>query len=538
MREQNTNKVSRWGSWLPTVSGVGGAALVVALLTLLSRISGLIRVRIFASEFGAGEVLDMYYAGFRIPDFLMGVLIVGTLSIAALPVISQALKKSEAEANKLVSVLLNYTFLGMLVVCAVVALAAPWFVRLVVPGFTDVQLVQVVLLTRVILVAQIFLALANVMSATLNSVKRFFWAGFSPVLYNAGLIVGAVWLYPRFGIVGLGYGVLLGAVVHSTAQLIDFYRAGFSVNPSAWTFGTLRGVGKLYLPRLFTLDLSQVILIVASVVGSHLAAGSISVFTLGFDIQAMPVGVFAFAVATASFPYFAEHYSSADASAFMRLLRESIVRILFYMTPVAIALLLLRAQAVRILYGAGQFGWDDTRATFEVLGVLAFSLVGQSLVPLFSRALLARHKTWTPVLVNLLSMGITIVAGYVLSGAHGINGVAAAYVIGVSVNAAVLYVLVRNSLLETAGVEVAVHAEEGNTLQLMGKVIVASAGFAIALYGGLYAAALIVNTHTWLGLVLQTVIASVCGGLVYLVIGATTGLPDARALVGKVFKRA
>lgn len=513
------------------------AAAIVALLTLLSRISGLVRVRVYASTFGAGTVLDSYYAAFRIPDLLMGVLIVGTLSIAALPVITHAWKQGEAEAERLVAALLNYTFVGMASLCALLIVLAPWIVPLIVPGFSGAQLGEVIVLTRLVLFAQVFLALANVMTAALNARKRFFWAGFAPVVYNGGLIAGAVWFYPRAGILGLGYGVVVGALLHFTIQVIDFYRAGFRFSLAHWSAAGLARIRQLYLPRLFTIDLSQVVLLLASLIGSRLAAGSISVFSLGFDIQAMPVGVFAFAVATAAFPFLAEHAAAADEAGFARLLRESVVRILFYMMPVAVALLLMRAQAVRILYGAGQFGWEDTIATFEVLGVLAFSLAGQSLMPLFSRALLARHKTWTPVGANIISMILTVMVGYWLAPSHGITGVAAAYVLGVTFNAGLLYVLLRSALAETVAGEEALRQEEQVLAALVGKVIVASACFGVALYGGLYAGALVVNTHTWLGLVLQSLIASACGGLVYLLVSVVSGLPDARYLMIKMFRR-
>lgn len=518
-------------------TGVATAAAIVALLSLLSRLSGLIRVRVFASAFGAGETLDSYYAAFRIPDLLMGILIVGTLSIAALPVITQAWKRTEAEGERLVAALLNYTFAGMGLICLLLIVCAPQVVSWIVPGYTGEQLAMVVGLTRLILAAQVVLAATNVMYTALNARKRFFWAGLAPILYNVGLIAGVLWLYPLYGMYGLGYGVLLGAGLHFLVQLFDFYRAGFRIRPLVWSAPGLVQIVRLYVPRLFTVDLSQIVLLLASLIGSRLAAGSISVFSLGFDIQAMPVGVFAFAVATAAFPYLAEYFGAADEAGFARLVRESVVRVLFYMTPVAVALLLMRAQAVRILYGAGQFGWEDTIATFEVLGVLAFSLAGQSLMPLFSRALLARHKTWTPVAANIVSMILTVMVGYWLAPMHGIVGVAAAYVIGVTFNAGLLYVLLRSSLAETTVGEQVLHQEEAVLAGLVSRIIIASACFGVALYGGLYAGALIVNTHTWLGLVLQSLIASVCGGLVYLLVSAVSGLPDAKYLLGKLLPK-
>ncbi len=514
-----------------TINTVGYSAFVIAVLTLASRFVGLLRIRIFASHFGAGQVLDTYYAAFRIPDFLMGIVIVGTLSIAALPIISEYAVKGGAEARRLTANLLNFTFLGMAILCGLAALFAPWLVKLVAPGFSGVQALQVILLTRIILSAQIILAISNVLTTSLNATKRFFWAGVAPIMYNLGLIAGVVWFYPKYGLVGLGFGVVVGAVLHLLSQLIDWWGAGFRFMPVLRLDAGMRAILKLYIPRLFTLDLSQISLLLASFFGSLLATGSIAVYSLGFDIQAMPVGVFAIAVATASFPYLSDHFAKKDIESFVRLLRESMVRILFYMLPITVILLLLRAHIVRILYGAGQFSWDNTRATFGVLGVLAFSMVGQSLVPLFSRALLARHNTWAPVVSNILSIIVTICTAALLVPKHGIEGVAWGYAVGMTFNALLSYAWLRTDLMMQPDTEHVLAGEEHILTRQVGYILFSVLLFAVTTYGVLYLIAPLLNTHTWVGLVLQTGISVGAGGLVYVLVGHTLNLPDAKVFV-------
>lgn len=510
--------------------GVGMASALIAALTLLSRLIGLVRVRIFASTFGAGQVLDTYYAAFRIPDFLMGVLIVGTLSIAALPVLSQYLLESEDKARRLIANLLNWTALCMALLCGLAALAAPWLVRVVVPGFSGEQLQDTITLTRVILAAEVLLSVGNVTATALNALKKFFWAGFAPITYNLGLIAGVVWFYPRYGIAGLGYGVLLGAFVHVATQLFDLFGSGFYFQRVFSLDAGMRAICRLYVPRLLTLDLSQVSLLLASIFGSFLASGSIAVFSLGFDLQAVPVGVFAFAIATATFPHLSEHYASKNLPAFIQLLRQSVVRILFFMLPITVWLLLLRAHAVRILYGAGQFGWDDTRATFGILGVLAFSLLGQSLVPLFSRALLARHNTWAPVIANLVSIAINVAVSLLLVPRLGVAGVAAGYAVAVSVNAALLYFFLR-PLLARADSAATLSSQERLFLLEAWKIVFATGALAVATYGVLYAVEPLLDTRTWIGLAAQSGAAVLAGSFAYAVFGAAVKLSDAVAFL-------
>jgi putative peptidoglycan lipid II flippase len=119
----------------------------------------------------------------------------------------------------------------MLVVCVLVGVAAPWLVHVIVPGFSAESARNVVVLTRLILCAQVLLSVGNVAATGLNAAKRFFWAGFAPITYNLGLIAGVVWFFPRFGLPGLGYGVIVGAVAHVCVQLIDLWRAGYGFRP-------------------------------------------------------------------------------------------------------------------------------------------------------------------------------------------------------------------------------------------------------------------------------------------------------------------
>lgn len=529
MNESGQNTVPRLEQTLAQ------AALLLAFLTLVSRVVGLLRVRIFTSYFGAGEILDTYYAAFRIPDFLMGLFIVGTLSVAALPVIAEYFVRKPDRAPRMVANLINITSLCMLVLCGLVGLGAPYLVSLIVPGFSPAQQQDVVMLTRLILAAQVLLSIANLTTTALNAAKRFLWAGIGPIFYNLGLIAGVVWLYPVYGLAGLGYGVILGAVLNLACQLPELYSIGLQWRPVlSLREPGFRDVLRLYVPRLLTIDLSQVSMLLAAIFGSYLAAGSISVFHLAFDLQAVPVGVFAFAAAVSAFPHLAELHARANIRGYVSTLSETVLRVLFYMTPIAVLLLLLRAHLVRILYGAGQFSWEDTQATLAVLGVFAFSLIGQSLVPVFSRALLARKQTLTPVLGNVFGVVVSLLVSWWLVGGYGIIGVVAGYTVGVTFNALLLYGWLRRDLARSPEGLAAIVAEEQRAAGWLWHLLVAVFALACVAYSVLYVVASRVDTHTWLGLVIQAASASVLGGLVFLGFAYVAGLAEARMLVSGV----
>lgn len=509
------------------------AALLLAFLTLVSRVVGLLRVRIFTSHFGAGQILDTYYAAFRIPDFLMGLFIVGTLSVAALPVVAGYMVQKPGQASKMVANLINITSLFMLGLCSLVALLVPYLVKLIVPGFSEAQQHDVVVLTRLILVAEVLLSIANLTTTALNAAKRFFWAGIGPIFYNLGLIAGVVWLYPLYGLSGLGYGVILGALLNLLCQLPELYSVGLVWRPICNIRDSgFREVLRLYLPRLLTIDLSQVSMLLAAIFGSFLAAGSISVFHLAFDLQAVPVGVFAFAAAVSAFPHLAEQHARNNLQGYVDTLSETVLRVLFYMAPIAVLLLLLRAHLVRILYGTGQFSWADTQATLAVLGVFAFSLIGQSLVPVFSRALLARKQTLTPVLGNVLGVVVSLLVSWWLVSGYGIIGVVIGYTVGVTLNALLLYVWLRLNLVQTPEGMLAITLAEERAIGWLWQLFVAVFALACVAYSTLYIVGDKVNTHTWLGLVIQAGGAVLLSGLVFLSFSYYSGMQEARVLVG------
>ena len=423
------------------------ATIIVGVLTLVSRLVGLVRDRLFASHFGAGDTLDAYYAAFRIPDLIFNLLVLGTLSVAFIPVFTSLLIKDRDRAIKNANTVLNFSFSCMAVFCLVLLVFSKPLTRALVPGFSGEKFANTLLLTRIFLLSPIIFTISNVFSSVLNASKRFFMVGFAPVLYNLGIIFGLLVLYPKFGILGLGLGVLLGALLHMLSQIPEILSLGFYWRPVLdLRDEAVRKIGKLFLPRIIGVDNSQVSLLIGSIVGSVLASGSIAVFTLANNLQAVPVGIFAISSAVAIFPVLSEQFAKQEYDNFLKSFRETIIQILFYIIPISILLLLLRAHVVRLAFGAGKFDWNDTRATFQVLGIFSVSLFTQSLSPLFSRAFYAQHNTKTPVFINLGAMALNAFLAYYLGLRLGVSGVAWGFTISSILNALALFIALRHTL--------------------------------------------------------------------------------------------
>ena len=213
--------VKRWFSFIgQEIRGLHEAAYLLAIFAMLSLILALVRDKLLAFTFGAGQSLDIYYAAFRIPDLIFAT--VGSLVSASilLPYFIEQFESSKQKGQTFSDGIFTVFFGTMVVVSAVVFFIAPWLVPKVIPGFAhDPALGQLILSVRIMLLSPFFLGLSNLYSSLTQMHHRFLVYALSPVVYNAGIIVGLVFGYPILGVPGLAIGVAIGAFLHMGVQV-------------------------------------------------------------------------------------------------------------------------------------------------------------------------------------------------------------------------------------------------------------------------------------------------------------------------------
>jgi putative peptidoglycan lipid II flippase len=429
-------------------SSVASAAFVIAIAGILSRVLGLLRDRILASHFGAGDTLDIYYAAFRVPDLVYNLLILGALSAAFIPVFTGLIAKNEEkEAWELVNVFLTTALIFLFFVAGVFALFAPQLMRLITPGFSAEKLQDVAALTRIMFLSPIFLGISGIFGGILNSFKRFLIYSLAPIMYNLGIIFGAVFLVKPFGIAGLAWGVVIGAFLHMALQFPNVKMVGLKYFPHLnFKNKNLRKVITLMIPRTLGLAVTQINLLVVTIIASTLAAGSLSIFNFANNLQSFPMGIFAIPFALAVFPILSHHAARDERDIFIHNFSKTFRQILFFIIPASILILVLRAQIVRIVLGAGKFNWDDTILTFQALGIFAVSLFAQSTIPLLARAFYALHNTRVPFLAGIGGEAMNLGAALILSRYYGILGLVWAFSLSSIVEMFLLIFILRNKL--------------------------------------------------------------------------------------------
>lgn len=435
----------------PTES-ITAAAFIISAAAIASRLLGLFRDRILASRFGAGDTLDMYYAAFRVPDLVYNLLVLGALSAAFIPVFT-SLHSTEKNENawKLASGILNLQTVAVFLISGIFAVFAPWILHIITPGFSDDKIAVTAMFSRIMFLSPVLLGISAVFGGILVSFKKFLIYSLAPIFYNIGIIIGALFFVPMMGITGLAWGVVLGAGLHMLVQYPAVKFSGFHYLPMSFSVlkdRHIRKVIRLMIPRALGIAVNQVNLLIITIFASTLAAGSITIFTFANNIQATPVSLFGSSFAIAVFPLLSAYAAKNLKSDFLKDFSKILRRILFFIIPLTAVLIILRAQIVRVILGAGKFDWEDTVFTFQVLGLLSLSLFAQALMPLLTRSFYALHNTKTPFYIALVSEAINILLVIFLIRPYGVYGLAIAFSAASVVNMALLSLFLRRYFKE------------------------------------------------------------------------------------------
>lgn len=446
-----------------SIDSVTAAAFLVGASSLVSRLLGVVRDRILASSFGAGDTLDIYYAAFRIPDLIFNLLVLGALSAGFIPAFTNLIaasakvrqpakqpKKDDSDndyraAWKLTNNVLNLLGLTMVILMALGMIFAPGIMKLVTPGFSGEKLASTVALTRIMFLSPLLLGLSSVLGGVLQSMKRFLIYSLSPIFYNLGIIFGAYFLVPRFGVWGLAWGVVLGSFLHAIVQLPTMRHLGWRYQfIFDWRDKGVRLILRMMTARTLALAINQINLVVVTIMASMLVSGSLTIFNLANNLQSFAVGIFGISFAIAVFP--ALSATAFNKEKLVKRLASTTRQILFFIIPSTVVILLLKAEIVRVILGSGRFDWEATVLTMNSLSFFAISFFAQALIPLFTRVFYARHDSKTPFYIGLASAGVNIVLSWWLGHLWGVAGLALAFSLSSILNFILLVVALKIEL--------------------------------------------------------------------------------------------
>jgi putative peptidoglycan lipid II flippase len=387
---------------------------VVGAMTLLSRVTGLVRDVVYAHLFGANEFMDAFLMAFRIPNFLRRITGEGAFSQAFVPVVAEYRLKGDVEATRrLVAGANGRLGLILLVITAVGVIGAPVVIVLFAPGFgfDSPRHDLAVGMLRWTFPYIFFISLTALGAGVLNAFGKFGTAAFNPVLLNLVMILFAAFLAPHFASPGLvlAVGVFVAGIVQLVAQFRGLARLGLLSWPD-WRSQEegVRRVTRLMIPGIFGSSVAQISLLIGSWVASFLMTGSISWMYFADRLVEFPMGVFSIALATVILPGLSAHHVEKSPARFSGTLDWAMRLTMLVTVPATLGLVLLAGPLTATIYGHGHFVARDVLMGGYALMGASFGLLGYSLVKVLAPGYYARQDTRTPVRIGLVALAVTM----------------------------------------------------------------------------------------------------------------------------------
>lgn len=432
------------------------SASVVSLLTLASRVTGLVREQLVAAVFGASAATDAFNVAFRLPNLFRRLFAEGAFSQAFVPVLA-ATRATDGDAltRALIDAVATLLAWTLLAVCVAGVLAAPVLVWVIGAGLQ--RLDTAVLLTRVMFPYIGCMSLVALAAGILNTWGRFVVPAVTPVLLNL-CVIAAAWLgapaFERAGwdpIVALALGVMAGGVLQLLVQVPALMRLGMlprlSIVPrriaAAWRHPGVRRVLRQMAPALLGVSVAQVSLVINTQIASHVGVGAVSWLTYADRLMEFPTALLGVALGVVLLPRLAAVRAGGDAEAYSGLLDWGLRLVVMLALPCAIALLVFAQPLIAVLFHYGAFQARDVQMTVLALHGYGIGLLGLIAVKILAPGFYAREDVKTPMRVAVLALVLTQAMNLVLVPWLGHAGLALSIGLAALVNAMLLLVLLR-----------------------------------------------------------------------------------------------
>lgn len=390
--------------------GLLRSSAVVATMTLLSRVLGLTRDIVLAGFMGASANADAFFVAFKIPNFLRRLFAEGAFAQAFVPVLADYRQAGDiAQVRALLDRVAGVLGGSLMLLTAFFVMTAPWLTAIFAPGFlTDpVKYDLTVEMIRITFPYLLLISLTGFCGAILNSYGRFAVPAFTPVLLNISLITAALLIAPLFAepVMALAWGVLMAGVVQLLFQLPFLYRLELVPRPRYDTrHEGVRRIVRLMIPALFGVSVSQINLLLDTVLASFLPTGSVSWLYYSDRLTELPLGVFGIAIATVILPSLSLHSAAARNKAFSVTLEWAVRMVLLIALPATAALFVLAEPILITLFQYGELTANDTSMAAFSLRAYTLGLTAFMLIKVLAPGFYARKDTRTPVVIGIKAM--------------------------------------------------------------------------------------------------------------------------------------
>ncbi len=415
-------------------TSVAKSAGIVSIAVMFSRVLGLVREMIFARYFGAGFLYDAYQAAFTIPNVLRDLFAEGALSAAFVKVFTDyQINKSEAEAWKLASLVLNALAVVLSVVTILGIFLSPYLVSIVASGFSPEKAALTVTMTQIMFPFILLVAMAAVAMGVLNTKGIFGIPASASTVFNVVSIfvgLGLAWwlsggsweraadkttmpsIASQWAIIGMAIGTLIGGAAQFLMQIPSLLKVGFRFSPIlSFTDEGVKRIMRLMAPAILGTSAVQINVLVNLAFVSSINGGR-SWLSYAFRLMQFPIGVFGVAIGTASIPVLSRMASEGKFGDFRKTLSSSLNLVFLMTLPSACGLVILGEPIIRLLYSRGAFSESDVPMTAYALAGYSIGLTGYAAIKILSPAFYALDDAKTPMIIAICSIAVNAIACY------------------------------------------------------------------------------------------------------------------------------
>lgn len=374
-------------------------AIILSLMTVLSSIFGFVRLHTLAT-FYTKEELGIFFAAFRIPDFVFEMLITGALSSAFIPLFTKYRQDNE-KLTENISTIINFIAVSLLTLIVVVIFTAPLVIPIITPGFDAHKNSNVIIFTQILVLCQLpFMVIGNIFSGIAQANKIFFISALAPVLYNVGIILGTIFLHDSLGMYAPIAGVVIGSLLFFVTQLPVIFFVQFKYALLSFKKSVLREFTHIFTPRLLSVLTTQIDLTIDLSLATLFGPAGVTIYFFAQRLQFFPVSFIGLAFGQASLPYLSDLFKDEKIDEIRKIFISSILQLLFLSIPISLFFVFARTPIVRFFVGGQKFDWEGTVQTARVLSYFSLTLPFHTIFYFITRAFFAIHNTKTPFLIN------------------------------------------------------------------------------------------------------------------------------------------
>lgn len=425
------------------------SGLLVMIITMISRVLGLVRAGIIAYYFGASAMTDAFFSAFKISNFFRQLLGEGALGSSFIPLYNERVEiEGEEKSKQFIFSIINLLFVFSSIITILMIVFSDQIILGIVSGFPEETKIIASRLLKIMSVYFVFISLSGMICAILNNFKQFAVPASTSIFFNLAIILFSMYFGKSYGIDALAYGVVVGGLLQFLVVLPAFFKIvkGYSFKID-WKDPYLKRIFLMICPMLIGIVARQVNTIVDQMFASYLAEGGVSALENATRLYLLPVGVFGVSISTIIFPALSKAMSKNNLEVATDNIVKGLNILLFFIVPSMAVLTFYAPEVIRLTLSYGQFGEEAVRVTSQALIYYSLGLYFYTAIYLMTRAFYSVKNSTYPVKFSIISIVVNIVLNFLLINSMEYRGLALSTSIASGVNFLLLLTVFRRKYI-------------------------------------------------------------------------------------------